>query len=561
MFFNISGSTFNINAPSEPSFTASYPAFFEQICLPNEGVYTLETRPILNFEEDIFVAEIEGLPAGASWEANPSVIQAGEDIQISIDYGETEKQAYNLQAVLTSASTDTVRVEIQTQIIPNDFSGLSLSEPPLNQENTSTITNFAWAEVEDALQYRVELALNPSFENIESAVEVEGGEANFNQINGYQLEAGETYYWRVIPINECGDGAASEIFVLRTGAISCEQYSAIDLPKSILPTSNAEVESIINVEDEGVLNSIEVQNMRGTHPFMREIRARIESPAGTSARLFTEECFNLSDFDVSFSDLAASEVQCPLSSGNTHRPQDEFSVFDGESTRGDWKVIIEDRTAGNGGSFQAWSLEICGALASTAPSLSTDTLYVSRGGEQFLKKRNLLAEKAGLSSGDILYTVVDGPKHGIMKHGESTVEAGDQFIQFAVDSWHITYEHNGSDEDLDFITFVVEDSEGGWIGLDTLPIKVDAVLQSDIAIAAEFEMYPNPASDQFFVFPPKEFRSGHIEIFDATGKPVLKRKINGADRLNIRTNLFVPGLYYVQLNHNGKQLSRKLIIQ
>jgi subtilisin-like proprotein convertase family protein len=561
VFFNISGSTFSINAPTEPSFTAFYPAYFEQVCQPNEGIYTLETSPILNFEENIIISEIKGLPAGASWEANPSVAQAGEDIEISINFGGIDKQEFNLQAVLTSTTTDTVLVEMQTQVISNDFSGLSLAEPPLNQENTNTITDFGWAEVEDALRYRVELALNPSFENIESAVEVEVGEANFNQINGYQLASGETYYWRVIPINECGDGPPSEIFVLRTEAVSCKQYSAIDLPESILPTSNAEVESKINVEDDGILNSIEVQNMRGTHPFVGEIRARLESPAGTSARLFTEECFNLSDFNVSFSDLAASELQCPLSSGNTHRPQDEFGVFEGESTQGDWKLIIEDRTAGNGGSFQGWGLELCGALAASPPSFSSDTLYVSRGGEQFLKKRNLLAEKAGLSSGDITYTVVEGPKHGNMKHGESTVDAGDQFIQWAVDRWHITYTHNGSDEDLDYITFVVEDSEGGWIGLDTLPIKVDAVLQREVAIASEFEIYPNPASDQFFVFPPKGFRGGHIEIFSATGKPVLKRKINGAQRLNIRSNLFGPGLYYVQLTHNGQQLSRKLIIQ
>ncbi len=560
-FFNISGSTFRIRTPSGPGFTASFPSYFEQVCLPNEGSYLLETRPILSFEEDIFIADIEGLPAGASWEATPASIQAGEEMTITIDYGQADKQDLRLQAVLASISEDTVRVELQTQVVSNDFSDLSLMSPPLNQENTSTISDFTWTEANDALEYRIELSTSPSFEPLSAEAVVEGVEANFNSLQGFQLETGATYYWRVVPINECGDGTPSEIFVLRTGAVSCERYSAIDLPKSILPTSNAVAESVINISEQGTVDAVEVRNLRGTHSYVGEIRARLESPSGTAVRLFTEKCFNQLDFNVNFSDLAANELQCPLTGGNTYRPQDELRALEGEPIQGDWKLIIEDRTAGSGGSFQSWELELCGALSSNAPDFTKDTLYVARGEEQFLKNRNLSAQKDGLSEFDITYTIVNEPQHGVLSYGDNVIQVGDQFNQFDVNRWYLRYEHNGSDEDRDFITFVIEDSDGGWIGLDTLPIKVDAILRSETPMTSSFRVYPNPTSGAFFVYPPKALRQGELEIIDAQGRSVYTEKLTGADRVKIAGKGLLPGLYFIQLKNNEERITQKLIKQ
>lgn len=560
-FFNISGSTFSILMPSEPGFSASFPAFFEQVCLPNEGLYSIETQSILDFQEDISLSHIEGLPAGASWETSPALIQAGEDIDVIINFGDSEKQSLRLQAVFTSLTEDTVRVELQTRVVSNDFADLNLVSPPLNQENTSTVTDFSWTEVEDALEYRVELSTSPSFEFLSAEVVVDSGEANFNALVNYQLQAGVTYYWRVVPINECGDGTPSSVFTLRTGAVSCERYTAIDLPKTILPTSNAMVESVINIAQQGTVDAVEVRNLRGTHPFVGEIRARLESPAGTAVRLFTERCFNVSDFDVNFSDLAASDLQCPLSGGDTYRPQDELGGLAGESTQGDWKLIIEDRTAGNGGSFQSWELELCGALSVSAPSLAKDTLYVARGEQQFLKNNNLTAQKNGLSPFDLIYTVVDAPKHGVLRYGDITMQAGDKFNQDAVDRWYLNYEHNGSDEDRDFITFVLEDSEGGWIGLDTLPIKVDAILRAESASVPSFKVYPNPTSDVFFVYPPEHLRQGELEIFDVQGRIIRTVNLKGANRVKMARNGLTPGLYYIQLKDGDQRVTQKLIVQ
>ena len=561
IFFNLSGSTFTIEAPTEPGFTASYPAFFDQICLPNTGSYQVMTEAILDFQEDILLADIEGLPAGASFETVPPVIQAGEDTEIRIDYGDAEKQDLRLQAVFTSLSEDTVRVELQTRVIPNNFEDLAPLTPALNEEGVSPVADFSWTTVEDALEYRLEVSLNPSFENLESSVVVESGEANLNALAGYQLETGVTYYWRIVPMNECGDGTPSAVFVLRTGAVSCERYDAIDLPKSILPTSNARVESIITITEEGTVDAVEVRNLRGTHSFVGEIRARLESPAGTEVRLFTERCFNLSDFNVNFSDLAATDLQCPLTGGNSYRPQDELSVLAGEPIQGDWKLIIEDRTAGTGGNFQSWGLELCGALSSSAPSFSKDTLYVSRGGQQFLKSNNLQAQKTDLGDFDIIYTIVDGPQNGIMRHGQSTIEAGSRFAQWAVDRWNITYEHDGSDEDLDFITFTIEDADGGWLGLDTLPIKVDEILRSGDVHSATFEVYPNPATNEFFVYPPLKLRQGELEIFTAQGESARLIPLTGADRVRVRRQNLSPGLYFIQIRKGEQRVTQKLVIQ
>jgi subtilisin-like proprotein convertase family protein len=561
VFFNISGSTFRIRTPSEPTFTASYPAFFQNACLPNVVEYELTTSPILSFDEEIFVAEIQGLPATATWEAIPAAVSAGDNISLVIDYGDAEKQDLDLQVLLSSALQDTVGVEIQTAVITNDFSDLLPVEPSRNAESVSPVAGFRWETSEDALEYRIALSASPDFNVIDAEAIVSSDSVNFNSLIGYQLETGRTYFWRVYPINECGEGEGSVISAFRTGAVSCERYTAIDLPKSILPTSNAVTESVITVPTEGSVDAIEVRNLTGTHPFMGEIRARLESPAGTAVRLFTERCFNLSDFNVNFSDLAANEINCPLTGGNTYLPQDEFGILRGESTSGEWKLIIEDRTAGNGGSFQSWELELCGALVQAAPDFSKDTVYVSRGNEQFINDRNLQAEKSGVDPSRILYTVVDGPQNGVITHGTSTVTTGSQFTQWALDRWHLVYQHNGSQEDLDYITFTIEDEEGGWIGIDTLPIKVDEVLQTENVRQAKFELYPNPALGVFFIHPPKDFEAGNIQMFDSRGRLVREKAIEGQAIIRMHRQSLAAGVYYIQLENGKNSFTQKLILQ
>lgn len=561
VFFNISGSTFRIRPPSGPGFTASYPGFFQNACLPEIAEYELTTASILSFDEEIFIADVQGLPATATWEAVPPTVSAGENILLQVDYGDEEKQELDLQVLLTSELQDTVRVEIQTAVITNDFSDLIPREPARNAESVSTVTDFSWETSEDALEYRVALSASPDFDLIEVEAIVSADTINFNSLLGHQLENGRTYFWRVYPINECGEGEGSVISAFRTGAVSCERYTAIDLPTSIRPTSNAIAESVITVPAEGVVDAVEVRNLRGTHSYIGEIRARLESPAGTAIRLFTERCFNQSDFDVNFSDLASGPVDCPLIGGNTYLPQDELGTLSGESTAGDWKLIIEDRTAGNGGSFQNWELELCGALVQAAPDFSKDTLYVSRGNEQFLTERNLQAEKSGVDPSKILYTVVDGPQNGVMTHGTSTVTTGSQFTQWAVDRWHLIYQHNGSQEDLDYITFTIEDEEGGWIGIDTLPIKVDEILRADNPKQAKFELYPNPTLGEFFIHPPKEFQSGHIQLYDSRGVLMREKAIEGQAIVRMHRQSLAAGVYYIQLKNGKNTFTQKLILQ
>jgi hypothetical protein len=264
---------------------------------------------------------------------------------------------------------------------------------------------------------------------------------------------------------------------------------------------------------------------------------------------------------VNFSDLAANEINCPLTGGNTYLPQDEFGILRGESTSGEWKLIIEDRTAGNGGSFQSWELELCGALVQAAPDFSKDTVYVSRGNEQFINDRNLQAEKSGVDPSRILYTVVDGPQNGVITHGTSTVTTGSQFTQWALDRWHLVYQHNGSQEDLDYITFTIEDEEGGWIGIDTLPIKVDEVLQTENVRQAKFELYPNPALGVFFIHPPKDFEAGNIQMFDSRGRLVREKAIEGQAIIRMHRQSLAAGVYYIQLENGKNSFTQKLILQ
>jgi len=96
-------------------------------------------------------------------------------------------------------------------------------------------------------------------------------------------------------------------------------------------------------------------------------------------------------------------------------------------------------------------------------------------------------------------------------------------------------------------------------GLSAISLKTSV---SSLNEAAEFEVYPNPASD-FVFFKTCDIAglNAQIMIYDITGRCVYSGKPEVMADNKIETSYLLPGIYQITLQTTEKQITRKLIIR
>lgn len=560
VFFNLSPSTFSITDATEPGFIARVNPVVQQACPPAITTYLLETQAFGGFENTIDIPEIIGLPAEASYQLTPAGISPGEFAELGIDWGNSPDGLYELEIVLVADDADTITMAIRSDIVTNNFDDLRGLLPEANAESVAQSAQFKWSKADDANSYRIELAESPDFEL--SSIILSEGLGDVDEFNTRDLLPTNTIiYWRVIPINTCGEGTPSPVRVFQTVQLECRSFTSVDVPKVISAAGNGQTRSRLQIFDMGEIANINVNRLRGSHQFVGDISAELRSPKGTEITLFENRCFNSTDFNISLNDAASSEVTCPINRGRTQRPKDSLAQLNGEELSGDWEILIHDKTPGTSGQLQGWGIEVCGNINVEKPNLSSDTVYVSTGGTQFIRPENMQAEKAGNSEWDLKYTVVEAPQQGVIKHGQSTIEPGSEFLQFAVNSYHLVYEHMGESDELDFFSFLLTDKDGGWLGIDTVYIKVDEVLSDETPTRREWNVFPNPARDFVNVSLPSRPRSGDLHLVNMFGQVVERIQLNGSPLYSIPTYDLPKGMYHLQIITEGEKGSLKVIVQ
>jgi len=85
----------------------------------------------------------------------------------------------------------------------------------------------------------------------------------------------------------------------------------------------------------------------------------------------------------------------------------------------------------------------------------------------------------------------------------------------------------------------------------------------DIQISSnEFNIYPNPATDEFTIQSSK-FKVGDvINVLDVMGRMVYQTKISTANTsIKIQTSSWMNGIYLVQIKTTVGVLTQKLVVQ
>lgn len=168
-----------------------------------------------------------------------------------------------------------------------------------------------------------------------------------------------------IPTIDCG-----------SDPIVCNTTASTDVPVAIDAGVNP-VTSTITIASSGIISDVNLLGLMITHAWIGDVDITLTSPAGTTINILQDLCdFGDMDLNLNFDDAGApyGSIPCPPTDGGTYQPINPFSAFNGENMQGVWTLTIFDDFFGlDGGTLDAWSLEICtGTGGTTVYAVSND---------------------------------------------------------------------------------------------------------------------------------------------------------------------------------------------
>ena len=180
-----------------------------------------------------------------------------------------DMNAYNLSDTFdviiqaTALNIDTAYRTVTIRTIGNDFSDFALETPMDGMTGVPEIQEFNWHGSNNAEQYFLQIARSPTFEAATIQFE-EITTDTFFQVPT-QLDINTAYYWRVQPINECGNADFLPTRSFQTIVFSCEDYEN-NTEQTIASTGLATVENKIDIPSGGTISDLNVTKIKGAFP-------------------------------------------------------------------------------------------------------------------------------------------------------------------------------------------------------------------------------------------------------------------------------------------------------
>jgi subtilisin-like proprotein convertase family protein len=181
-----------------------------------------------------------------------------------------------------------------------------------------------------------------------------------------------------------GDGGALaswslELFTLTAAPVETSLLATQDAPTAI-PSGPAVASSSLGVSGAGSTLTALAVTTQLTHSFAADLDITLRSPAGTVVTLTSDNGTGRDDVFAGtlWSDDASPGGQVPYlfnaglatdhpyvdqETASPLAPEEALSAFVGENPNGTWTLTISDDLAGNGGSLDAWQLQLTTGVA------------------------------------------------------------------------------------------------------------------------------------------------------------------------------------------------------
>ncbi|MFK7922933.1 MAG: reprolysin-like metallopeptidase [Bacteroidia bacterium] len=490
----------------------------------------------------------------AQWQSNnPLAVENFLDFSITPSANLSGWQNITLLGV--EQNGDSSLFNYSYYIIPEAPAAISTLYPADGVIQSNALSRLKWECQAGVEAYYWELASHPSFG---SSLIANGWSEDSLSANMPPLDGGTVYYWRVKGGNACGEGAFSRVTSFMIPGQACQTFWSTDVPKTIpINSVPAIVISDLQIDDDYTITDINVLGLTGTHSWINDLKIKLKKQ-GVSARLFEQICGpNVADFDLAFDDEAPRGlIPCPPTSGLRYQALDSLGRFRGLSSQGLWRLEIKDVVDLDGGELTNWGLEICFQTDESLPPnlLANEGLSLNQWQNESIGP-DLLDSEANCGPDDIVYTLIEKPQYGELQLAGNTLTIGDTFLQSAIDSMNLSYQHQGQAINSDGFSFTVRSHDGGWLATPYFPITINFTtpLEEDLALA-QIKLYPNPAQDFAYIefsAPTKEH--GQLELIDLQGRSLRKEAFPaGAQKIKLSRQGLSSGLYFVRVSHGGQ---------
>lgn len=127
-----------------------------------------------------------------------------------------------------------------------------------------------------------------------------------------------------------------------------------------IPISDSqEANHIINVPDSGIISDVTV-SIDISHTWVNDLVVTLTHPNGTSAsKVWNRNCSDENNIVITFQDWADNINCSQTNNGNTFAPSELLDVFESLDASGNWQINVKDLAAGDDGTLNSWSLDIC----------------------------------------------------------------------------------------------------------------------------------------------------------------------------------------------------------
>ncbi len=350
IFFSVNSSNFTIEGTQA---ILNFDRLGYSTCQPEDIIIPFVYEAYGGFSETMDLSINSSLPFTANF-SQSSVATNGTMVDLTLgNIANIPVGPHTVEVIATGPSFST-STTLEISVFNNAFANVTLTSPPDLAVGTNVNPEFAWLDDNNYSAFDIEIALDEAFVSI-----VESSTVSITSYQSALLVPERQYYWRVRPKNLCGDGAFGAPLSFTTSVVNCAGFDSNDLPQEISSEGTPTITAKTFLVEDLRIADINV-NLEISHTFLEDLTVNLISPAGTKVTLISKNCGNLNNIIAVFDD-DGSPLECsgnPAISG-TVRPLGSLSSFNGESTLGEWTLEIQDSAVSDGGSLDAFSLEIC----------------------------------------------------------------------------------------------------------------------------------------------------------------------------------------------------------
>ncbi|MBC2838542.1 reprolysin-like metallopeptidase [Robiginitalea sp. SC105] len=351
IFFAVNRANFTI---TEQPFVLSAQEPEASACQPADGTFAFTYNSFGGFNEEVTLG-ISGLPPGLGATFSSPTVQAdGTGLLLTMTNTAAVTPGIYPLVISGTAPGGSFNLPFQLRLADGSYTLPSLDNPADGATDTSLEPALQWQATPEATSYRLQLATDAGFTGI--LIDQEVYSTEYRPVN---LLPDTSYFWRVRPVNGCGEGPFGAVSTFRTIATDCKTLSAQGTPVNISATGTPTItSSIIFADDRPVIGARVSLDL--SHSYLADLIITLRSPAGTEVTLVSNSCAEANNILATF-DADAPPFACgnnPAISGLV-RPVGSLNAFNGESSFGEWVLTVEDTAPADGGALNVFNLELC----------------------------------------------------------------------------------------------------------------------------------------------------------------------------------------------------------